>query len=509
MIDFVNSFLPPLLADHAVMLAVAIPLTRAPVAAILPQGRLGWIVALLGTLAAAILSLSVAGDVAQNGVVSYAMGGWEPPHGIEFRVDALNAAVLLLVSFLGVLGVVYALPSVADEIAPNKQSLFYSAFLVCFAGLMGATSTGDAFNLFVFLEISSISTYALVGMGAGRDRRALTAAYNYLILGTIGATFFVIGVGFLYMATGTLNMADIADRLPALQDSRVVQAAFAFIIVGLGLKAAMFPLHLWLPNAYAFAPNFVTVFLASTATKMAFYTLIRFVFDIFPSDAPFVQVSFLWVFAMLGVVGMIVGSIQAIFQNDARRLLAFSSVAQVGYMMLGLGIGTAAGISAGVLHLLNHAMMKGALFMALGIFALRFGVRQISDLSGMARSMPATAVAFTVASLSLIGVPMTVGFWSKWYLISAALEQGWWWAAAAVIISSLLALAYVARLLAAIWVGQPRAHHGEVASSRAPWLMAIPMWVLAFANVFFFFDLSPVYELARAAADAAIAGGVR
>lgn len=509
MIEALTSFLPPLLADHAVVLAVVIPLSLAPVAAIMPNGRLGWLVALLGTLAAAILTLSVAGDVAQNGIISYALGDWAPPHGIEFRVDALNAAVLILVSALGLLGVVYALPSVTDEIARDKQSLFYSAFLVCFAGLMGVASTGDAFNMFVFLEISSISTYTLVGMGAGNDRRALTAAYNYLILGTIGATFFVIGVGFLYMATGTLNMADIADRLPAVQDSRVVQAAFAFIIVGLGLKAAMFPLHLWLPNAYAFAPNFVTVFLASTATKVAFYTLIRFVFDIFPSDAPFVEVSFLWVFAVLGVIGMIAGSIQAIFQNDARRLLAFSSVAQVGYMMLGLGIGTMAGISAGVLHLLNHAMMKGALFMALGIFALRFGVRQISDLSGLARSMPATSVAFTIGALSLVGVPMTVGFWSKWYLVGAALDAGWWWAAAAVIISSLLALAYVARLLAAIWVGKVPVHRGEEVRSRAPLTMAVPLWILAAANVVFFFDLSPVLELARAAAEAAFAGGLR
>jgi multicomponent Na+:H+ antiporter subunit D len=508
--EFLASLLPAQIAAHAPAIVVVVPLLMAAVAAVLPNGKMGWAVALVATVISALLAIAIVVDVQVGGVVSYAMGGWAPPAGIEFRIDNLNAVLLLLITALGLLSVIYALPSVADEIADNRQSLFYSAFLVCFAGLLGVAITGDAFNMFVFLEISSISTYVLVGMGAARDRRALTAAYNYLILGTIGATFFVIGVGFLYMATGTLNMADMASRLPDLSSSRVVQAAFAFIIVGLGLKAAMFPLHLWLPNAYAYAPNFVTTFLATTATKVAFYTLVRFMFDVFWPDAAFVAVSFFWVFAVLGIVGMIVASIQAVFQDDARRLLAFSSVAQVGYMMLGLGIGTAAGVSAGMLHLVNHAMMKGVLFMALGAFAIRFGIRRISDLNGFARSMPFTSVAFTIGGLSLVGVPMTVGFWSKWYLGVAALENGWWWAVAALILSSLIALAYIARMLAAIWVAEP--HHdraGEIASARAPWVMLAPMWILAIANIWFFFQPEFLISITNAAAEAAFGGEAR
>ncbi|WP_420431533.1 monovalent cation/H+ antiporter subunit D family protein [Hyphobacterium sp.] len=508
--EFLASLMPAFVNEHGAAIVVVIPLLAAAVAAVMPNGRIGWGVALLAVLASALVAIAITVDVQANGVISYAMGGWQPPAGIEFRIDNLNAVLLLLIGFTGLLSVIYALPSVADEIADNRQALFYSAFLVCFAGLLGVAITGDAFNMFVFLEISSISTYVLVGMGASNDRRALTAAYNYLILGTIGATFFVIGVGFLYMATGTLNMADIATRLPALSDSRVVQAAFAFIIVGLGLKAAMFPLHLWLPNAYAYAPNFVTVFLATTATKVAFYTLVRFAFDVFWPEASFVQISFLWVFAILGIIGMLVASVQAVFQHDARRLLAFSSVAQVGYMMLGLGIGTLAGVSAGMLHLVNHAMMKGALFMALGAFAVRFGVRRISDLNGFARSMPFTAAAFTIAGLSLVGVPMTVGFWSKWYLGVAAFENGWWWAVAALILSSLIGAAYVARMLAAIWVAEP--HHdrtGDIAHARAPILMLIPMWVLAIANIWFFFAPEFLISMTNAAAESALAGATR
>ncbi|WP_421792297.1 monovalent cation/H+ antiporter subunit D family protein [Hyphobacterium sp.] len=508
--EFLAAMMPAQIMEHGPAIVVVIPLLMAAVATVMPNGKAGWTIALVTTVASALVAIAVAVNVQSVGVISYAMGGWEPPAGIEFRIDDLNAVLLLLIAFTGVLSVIYALPSVADEIAENRQALFYAAFLVCFAGLIGVAITGDAFNMFVFLEISSISTYILVGMGASGDRRALTAAYNYLILGTIGATFFVIGVGFLYMATGTLNMFDMAGRIPELSDSRVIQAAFAFIIVGLGLKAAMFPLHIWLPNAYAFAPNFVTTFLAATATKVAFYTLVRFAFDVFWPEAPFVQISFLWVFAILGIIGMLVASIQAVFQHDARRLLAFSSVAQVGYMMLGLGIGTLAGVSAGMLHLVNHAMMKGALFMALGAFAIRFGVRRIDDLNGFARTMPFTAIAFTIAGLSLVGVPMTVGFWSKWYLGVAAFENGWWWAVAALIISSLIALAYVARMLAAIWVAKP--HHdrtGAIASSRAPLMMLVPMWVLAIANVWFFFEPEFLVGLANAAAEAALAGASR
>ncbi|WP_417477421.1 monovalent cation/H+ antiporter subunit D family protein [Maricaulis sp.] len=505
--DILAHLLPAGIAAHAPVLLVVIPLILAPIAALMPSGRMAWAISLLAAFLVAILALVLLGEVSQAGSVSYHLGGWAPPLGIEYRVDALNVPILLLVGFVGLLCTIYALPSVADEIEPGKQPMFYSAFLVCFTGLLGVTITGDAFNVFVFLEVSSLSTYALVAMGGGKDRRALTASYNYLILGTIGATFFVIGVGFLYMATGTLNMVDIARVLAENGHSRVTEAAFAFIVVGLGLKAAMFPLHVWLPNAYTFAPNFVTAFLASTATKVAFYVLIRFLFSIFHPEVSFVAASFTWIFAVLGTVGMIVASAQAIFQTDPRRVLAYSSVAQVGYMMLGLGMGTKAGLSAGMLHLMNHAMMKGALFMALGAFALKFGVRSISSLNGLGRTMPVSASAFTISGLSLVGVPLTVGFTSKWYLILAALDRDWWWAVAALIGSSLLALVYVGRMLMAIWMEEPPAHQGKaVAQTRAPWAVVVPMSVLALANVYFFFNADPLVHLANAAAEAVMGG---
>ena len=504
-------FLPAALAAHAPVLLVAVPLTLSAVCAALPSGRAAWLVALFGVTVSLLCAIELAGATrAPMAIVSYALGGWEPPYGIEFRIDGLNAAIALLLALMGFLALIFGGPSVEDEIPKDRRSLFYAAFLICFSGLSGVAITGDAFNLFVFLEISSIGTYALVAMGHGADRRALTASFNYLVMGTIGATFFVIGVGFLYMATGTLNMADMAVAISAAGENRVIQIGFAFILVGMGLKAAMFPLHLWLPSAYAFAPSFVTTFIAATATKVAFYVIIRFSYDVFSIDSGFVENAMTYVITPLAIGGMLIASAQAFFQVDARRLLAYSSVAQVGYMLLGLGIGTGAGVTAGILHLINHAFMKGALFMALGAFTISYGVRRIDDLKGLGQAMPLTGAAFTNGALSLIGVPFTVGFISKFYLVQAALDKGWWWAVAAILASSVIAVFYCYRMLLALWVSPPpeAAHRpgGKVRST--PLMILIPLWFLAIANLWFGVDATPIVDLARTAAEAAINAGV-
>ena len=244
MIEFISSLVPDSIAAHAPALLVVLPMLFAPLAALLPNGRLAWllsIVATAGSLLMALVLLDQVRSVEGGAVISYAMGGWAPDAGIEFRIDALNAMVLLLVSTIGLLAAIFSWPSVKAEIREAKRAMFYAAYLICFTGLTGVASTGDAFNLFVFLEISSIATYVLVALGATRDRRALPAAGNYLLMGTIGASFFVVGVGFLYAATGTLNMAELAVRLQDVQDNKAVLAGYAFIVVGLGIKAAMFP----------------------------------------------------------------------------------------------------------------------------------------------------------------------------------------------------------------------------------------------------------------------------
>lgn len=492
--------------EHASVLLVAVPLIAAALTAMAPNARVAWVIAFAVTVSCALLSALLLAQVWSGGALSYAIGGFEPPLGIEYRVDALNAAVLLLVSVMASLCALFAPASVAAEIPAQKQTLFYSAFLVCFSGLLGVAVTGDAFNLFVFLEISSLSTYILVAMGWRRDRRALTAAYNYLVLGTIGATFYVIGVGFLYMATGTLNFADMAARLAPVADTSTVRAGFAFIVVGLGLKLGMYPLHAWLPNAYAFAPSFVTAFLASTATKVAFYALVRFLYSVFNPTFAFQDLSLLYLLAPLGLAGMLIASVQAVFQDDVRRLFAYSSVAQIGYMLTGLAMGSALGLAAGLLHLINHALMKGALFMALGAVSMRLGATRVDQLSGLGRVMPFTMAALAIGGLSLIGVPLTAGFISKWYLLEAALERGWWWAVAAIAVSSVLAFIYVGRVLEAAYLRPPPEHDGRALSVQPiPLAMMIALWTLVIANVWLGLDAGFTSQAACRAADAVLA----
>ncbi|HUF44632.1 MAG TPA: proton-conducting transporter membrane subunit, partial [Aestuariivirgaceae bacterium] len=283
---------------------VLAPLFAAPVCALLRGRALPWLLALAASASALAISLALLFTVLDSGPVDYALGGWEPPIGIAFRVDAMNAFVLAIISGMSTATLLYARRSLEAEIAAADHPMFYTAYLLCLTGLLGITSTGDAFNFFVFLEISSLSTYTLVAMGAQRDRRALTAAFRYLVMGTIGATFYLIGVGFLYIITGTLNMADLAERLEGQRQATAVPVAFAFIIIGLGLKAAVMPLHAWLPNAYAYAPTAVTVFLAATATKAAVYGLMRFLFTIFGLEFSFEAHVLPYIIMPLGLVAM-------------------------------------------------------------------------------------------------------------------------------------------------------------------------------------------------------------
>ena len=498
------SLLPEGVIRHLPVLVVLVPLLSAPFCAAIPNWRVTWGITLVAIFFSGVAAFGLLQEAYAGEPIVYALGGWAPPLGISFVVDKLNAPFLILVPIIGFLATLFALPTIMKDIVEEKRSLFFTAYLMCLGGLIGVAVTGDAFNLFVFLEISSISTYVLVALGATRDRRALPAAFNYLIMGSIGATFYVIGIGFLYAATGSLNMADIAARLPEVMDSKTVHAGFAFIVAGLALKAAIFPLHQWLPNAYAYAPNFVTVFLSATATKVAFYALARLMFSVFSPELDFQMVIFHWVLAPLGAIAAIVCSFQAVFQTDLRRMLAYSSVAQVGYMLLGLSLASYAGLSAGLFHLFNHAMMKGALFMAVGGVALSLGSTQMKDLAGVARKAPWTMTAMGIAALSLVGVPLTAGFLSKVALFKAALELNMSWVVVVLAMSSVLAVLYVGRILEAGFFKTPGPAQAKV--TEAPLMVLIPLWVLALANIYFGLDASFITGLTDGAASVAFSG---
>jgi multicomponent Na+:H+ antiporter subunit D len=488
--------------DHIPALIVVIPLIGAPVCMLFRYRGWSWGVALVCTWASLVLSWMLLQQVMAQGIVSYEMGGWVAPLGIEYRIDAANAFVLLIVAAIGSVIMPFARESVKEEFGTSRVYLFYTAYMLCFCGLMGVTITGDAFNLFVFLEISSISSYVLIAMG--KDRRALLAAYQYLVIGTIGATFIVIGIGLLYSATGTLNMADLAVKIAEQPPNRTLGAAFGFLIVGISLKLALFPLHLWLPNAYTYAPSMVSAFLAATATKVAAYVLMRFLFSIFKIDKIIGIMPIDAMLLILSVIAMFAGSIVAVYQNNLKRMLAYSSVAQIGYIVLGISLVNASGLTSSILHLFNHAVMKGGMFLALGCIVYRIGSVHLKDFAGIGQRMPWTTAAFVMGGLGLIGVPLTVGFVSKWYLVLGAIERGWWPIGLLILVSSLIAVVYVWRVAEVCYL-KPAPQDAKPIE-EAPAVMLIPTWILIGASLYFGIHTELTVGVAKQAA-AILLGG--
>ncbi|MEM9732572.1 MAG: monovalent cation/H+ antiporter subunit D family protein [Pseudomonadota bacterium] len=498
------NFLPPFVLDHIPLLAILSPLLASPLIVLFRNRNIAFVISWVAAavsfvLSAAMLSMTIGGDT-----LSYHIGGWAPPLGIEYRVDAASALVLVVISLTAFIMMPYAHKSIDAEIDRRHHTLFYASLMLCFCGLMGVTITGDAFNVFVFLEISSLSTYVLVALGAKRDRRALAAAYDYLILGTIGATFFVIGLGFIYMATGTLNMVDLAERLANEESNRTVRSAIAFIVIGMGLKFAMFPMHRWLPGAYTFAPSAISVFLAATATKVALFVVMRFLFNVFSVEFEFERDMLEFIVMPLALIAMFTGSFVAIYQSDFKRLLAFSSIAQVGYMLLGICLLNVEGVSAALLHMFNHGITKGALFMAAGVLVYRQKDALVAQMAGLGKRMPLTAAAIGIGLLSLIGVPGTAGFASKWVLLNATLEKGWWPVTALVVMSSLVTVFYSWRLMETMYL-QP-APEGA-AKKEAPLALLIPLWVLTIATIWFGLQANITIGAATAGAEALLNRG--
>ncbi|MDC9720823.1 MAG: monovalent cation/H+ antiporter subunit D family protein [Gammaproteobacteria bacterium] len=483
--------------QHFLILPVVLPLMAAPLCIIFSHRLFAWLLATLVSGLSFVISINLLLAALEQGVLSYAVGGWEAPWGIEVRLDAASAMVLSVVTGISTLVLIYAKASIETEIDTNQHTLFYTAHLLCLTGLSGILSTGDAFNLFVFLEISSLATYTLVSLAS--DKRCLTAAFRYLVMGTIGATFILIGVGMMYMQTGTLNMMDLAGRIAEIGGSRTLNTGLAFILVGVSIKLALFPLHMWLPPAYTHAPSAVSAFLASTATKVAVYVMVRFIFTIYGAEYVFHTMGMDLILLLLAIVAIFKCSFMAMAQSNVKTVLAYSSVAQIGYMILGISLASAAGLMAGLLHVFNHALMKGALFMAVGAVLYRTGSVDIKAFRGLGIKMPFTMAAFVIAGMSIVGVPLTAGFVSKWYLVTAALEQQNWLVAFLILLGSLLAVIYIFRIIETAYLKKPIESAANKDIKEAPLIMLIPMWILALANIYFGLDTS----LSVAAAESA------
>jgi len=493
-------------SQHLPVLQVVVPLMVAPLIVLFRNKHLAWLLATLVAFFSLYTSIELLNTVKETGPINYAIGNWPRHVGIVYHIDIANAYILTIVSAVSAFVFPYAFHSIQQEIVESKLHYFYAALVLCLTGLLGIVATGDAFNIFVFLEISSLSTYALVAMGdkPGKPPRASLAAYRYLIMGTIGGTFILLGIGFLYMMTGTLNMAELSEKLPPLSDTSTVRAAFAFITVGTSIKLALFPVHMWLPNIYTHAPNVVSAFLSSTATKVSYYLLLRAMYTLFGAALAAQALQLKVLIGPMALVAIFLGSFNAIKQQNVKKILAFSSVAQIGYMVLGLSMNNLDGLTGGLIHLFNHALMKGGLFMAVGCMFYRYQSVNLSDLKGVGKTMPYSSFAFVLGGLGMIGVPLTAGFVSKWYLVLGAFEADAWWLAVLILIASLMAVMYIFKVVEVAYFQEPE---GDVTVSEAPLSMLVPTYALVFASIYFGIFTSPMLSAARSAAEMFLSNG--
>jgi len=436
-----------------------------------------------------LLSASVAGSihtlfqVIAGGTVYYHLGGWPPPVGIEYVVDHLNAMMVTLVSVVSLIVAIYSRPSVEKEL-PDRIIYFYTLFILQVTGYLGIVMTGDLFNLYVFLEIASLAGYALIAVG---EDGAPLATFRYIIMGTIGGSFYLLGVGYIYITTGSLNMADVRELLPQLYESRVILTAVAFLTAGLAVKMALFPVHVWLPDAYTKAPSVTSALIAPLMTKISLYLLIRILFDVFQHRLYMEMLPISSIMVWAGVIAIVAGAVMALAQTDFKRMLCYIVVAEVGYIVGGLGLANETALKGAILHILNDAVMTLGLFTVAGIVAYKMGRHDLSDFKDMFKKMPITMSTFVVGALSIIGVPPTCGFFSKWYLVHGAIIAEHWTFLAALLLSSLVSVILFFRVIE-IGYGfasshAKHAHEGDAMTGidEAPAEMLIPAIAVAVA----------------------------
>ena len=436
-----------------------------------------------GLAASFVAALKLVFVVANEGVQKYWLSGWgnqrhEFVVGIQITVDHLNTLLLAAVSGIALLTALYAKRLVNTEL-PGRQRYFYALFALLVTGLLGIAITGDIFNLYVFMEIAALSSYALIAYGKGR---AYMAAFNYLIMGTMGACLYLLGVGFVFVKTGTLNVDDVSALLPALGQSQAVFVGFVLILLGVWAKMAFFPFHGWLPNAYTYAPTASAVVLAPLATKVAVYAMLRIMVTVYSIDYILNSPGIQSVVLGLSSIAIVVASFFSLTQTNLKMIACYMVLSEIGYMVGGAWLANEPGLTGAMYHVVADAAMTSALFMAVGCIVYRLGQEQLSDLKGVFFKMPATMAAFVVTMAALIGVPPTCGFFSKWYLIQGAVQAGTWHFVAALLLSSLVKAIILFRI---VEIGYNRVPHPAVEGNsaiprnEAPLSMLIPTVAMA------------------------------
>jgi len=464
--------------SHAPILAILLPLFAAflmPVIGILSRRRgikraREWF-----TIAVVLAEFAVVASMLPavwgGQVLVYQLGGWQPPWGVNLAIDGLNLLVALIVAGIGTLVMIYSFVYMERDTGLDQ---YYTLFLLIVAGMMGVALTGDIFNLYVFFEIMCISSYALVAFR--RKWQSIEASIKYMIVSSLGTSFILLGIALLYGLAGSLNIADLAQKLGQVAPSAVI-VPLALFVTGLGIKIAVVPLHMWMPDAYQAAPSAVAALFSGATAPVGIYAMVRVVYTLFGAFAIGIML------AALGLVTMVIGALMALAQRDLKRLLAYSGISQVGYVLLGIGLGTVLGIQGGLFHLFNNAIYKTMLFMIAGAIIYRVGTSNMDQLGGLWKNMPVTATLFAVGALAISGVPPFNGFASKWMIYVAGIEAGQPVFTIIALITSALTLAYFLKALNSIFLGQRPKHLSDVKETPLP--MMFPIMLLAVLCVVF------------------------
>ncbi|SCY79833.1 monovalent cation/H+ antiporter subunit D family protein [Desulfoluna spongiiphila] len=473
------------MTQHFPALLIIIPLLSA-----LIVSAMGWIdrrwcfpLAVASLAGALAVSVGLCAQVMAAGPIVYKMAGWRPPIGIVYVIDYLNAPVLVVILAVALLNLISAKTWIERDFA-EKLSAYLALYLMFLSGMVGIVATGDAFNLYVLLEIGSLTGYALIGLG---KERAPLSSLNYLFMGTIGASFYLLGIGYIYIATGTLNMADIATMMPKLAGSGTLFLALVICMAGLFVKMALFPLHGWLPNAYSNAPSASAGLIAPLTTKVMIYAMVRVGLTVFTPEFTFSRALLSEAIVWLAVAAIVTGSLLALMQRRLSRMLTYIIVAEVGYMVGGFWLGNKAGVTGATLHIINDAAMTLTLFMAVSAIVWKLGSDRFEDLQGLFGKMPFTMTGFVLAALAVIGIPPTCGFFSKWYLISGGIDAGQWGFVAALLFSSLVNAVLFFRIFEIAFFepfAEGHGHHDHgPAMSEAPVTMVVPLILAALSLI--------------------------
>lgn len=444
------------------------------------------LVALAAMIVVSILNLY---NVVQHGEIRYAFSGWAMPLGIEWVADGLASVIMVLLSALGLLGVVFTGRTSPKELG-GRIVHFYILVLLLVTALTGVVFAGDLFNVFVFLEVAAISSYALIGVAGGR---ALFAGFRYLLMGTLGASLYLLGVSYIYAVCGTLNMADIAQKLPHLLESKALAGGLLFMFIGLGIKMALVPFHSWMPEAYTYAPDSVSPVLASLVTKVALLAWIRILYWVLNASVIIENIPILLLVEVFGALAAVIGASLALAQKNIKMMFAYGGISHIGIILIGVAQGNQTGFVGGVFYLLNDAVMQAALFFLAGVAVCHYGVKNLEDIGRIGKQTPWITGSLIVMALGMIGLPPTGGFFGKWYIILGALESGNYFSVGAVLLSTLLTLTYFVKLFEGIF--RQKTTESEVQPSEIPFTFKLTLGVTSAAIMILGLFSAPIVQL--------------